>query len=250
MNDMEYKMLKPDGSLSEFVESFWMLINHSDKKKDIVIVPDGRIDVSYSATKPYHVALLGLETEPSSASIPAKSSIFAISFKLMAIEYIFDGKFSSLLNSAYQLPLGYLGITQKDLKNFDDFCTQAGNYLKQCLPTTVDQRKQKLFQLIYESHGSIPVAELAESVSWNSRQINRYFNNSFGLSLKAYCNILRFRASFQQIKEGKLFPEQHFTDQAHFIKDVKKYSGVTPKELSKNSQDRFIQITVIPPKKS
>lgn len=250
MNDMEYKMLKPDDTLSEFVESFWMLINHSEKQKDIVIVPDGRIDVSYSAVKPYDVALLGLETEPSAASIPAKGSIFAISFKLLAIEYIFDGKFSSLLNSAYQLPPGYLGITPKDLKSFDDFCTQAGNYLRQCLPATVDQRKQTLFQLIYESNGSMPVAGLSEAASWSSRQINRYFNNSFGLSLKAYCNILRFRASFQQLKEGKLFPEQHFTDQAHFIKDVKKYSGVTPKELSKNKQGRFIQIAVIPPEKS
>jgi AraC-like DNA-binding protein len=86
---------------------------------------------------------------------------------------------------------------------------------------------------------------MSEQVHWSSRQINRYFNQLFGLSLKAYCNILRFRASFQHIKEGKLFPEQNFTDQAHFIKEIKKFSGVLPKELSKNKDDRFIQFSTL-----
>ncbi len=36
--------------------------------------------------------------------------------------------------------------------------------------------------------------------------MNRYFNQEYGISLKTYCNILRFRASFRHIKEGKLYP--------------------------------------------
>jgi AraC-like DNA-binding protein len=91
----------------------------------------------------------------------------------------------------------------------------------------------------------MPVKELSEKVYWSSRQINRYFNQQFGVSLKAYCNILRFSASFKHISEGKLFPGQNFTDQNHFIKETKKYAGVTPKELSKNKNDRFIDITAI-----
>ena len=89
------------------------------------------------------------------------------------------------------------------------------------------------------------VKELSEKVYWSSRQINRYFNQQFGVSLKAYCKILRFGASFKNISEGKLFPEQNFTDQNHFIKEIKKYAGVTPKALSKNKDDRFINIAAI-----
>jgi AraC-like DNA-binding protein len=91
------------------------------------------------------------------------------------------------------------------------------------------------------------VTELSEKVSWSSRQINRYFNQQFGLSLKAYCGILRFRASFPNIKEGKLFPEQNFSDQSHFIKEVRKLAGVSPKELMKNKNDRFIQFSALTP---
>ena len=89
------------------------------------------------------------------------------------------------------------------------------------------------------------VKELSEKVYWSSRQINRYFNQQFGISLKAYCNILRFGSSFKHISEGKLFPEQNFTDQNHFIKEIKRYAGVTPKELSKNKDGRFINIAAI-----
>ena len=44
---------------------------------------------------------------------------------------------------------------------------------------------------------------------------------------------------------GKTFPELNYTDQNHFIKEVKKFSGVVPKELSKNKNDRFVLLSVL-----
>jgi AraC-like DNA-binding protein len=94
----------------------------------------------------------------------------------------------------------------------------------------------------------MPVKELADKVFWSSRQINRYFNEQFGISLKAYCNILRFKNSLHHIKDGQLFPDLDFADQAHFIKEVKRFSGVVPKELFKNRNDRFILLSALPKK--
>lgn len=116
---------------------------------------------------------------------------------------------------------------------------------KEILPQKVDERKHKLFELIYASKGEISVSELSAKAGWSSRQINRYFNVQFGLSLKAYCDILRFRTSLAHIAVGKLFPELDFTDQSHFIKEIKKYSGVLPKDLSKNRDDRFVLLSVL-----
>jgi AraC-like DNA-binding protein len=144
------------------------------------------------------------------------------------------------------LPAGYWGITAADLHNFDLFCTRVTGILKTLITQKPDSRKQQLFELIYSSKGSLTVKELSAKVFWSSRQINRYFNQQFGLSLKVYCNILRFRASLEHIKSGKLFPEENFTDQAHFIREVKKYAGVTPGELFKNKNDRFIQFSARP----
>lgn len=246
---LKYLVAKPE--LADFVESFWYLENDSDKGKEIIVIPDGRVDlfISHSREQGFHITLSGLESEAECVIFEANTLIFAISFNLLSIDYILEHSISSLLNGITVLPPDFWGFGQEDLSNFESFCSKASHIIQGILDRkTIDPRKQKLFELIYENQGELTVRELSEAVNWSERQINRYFNNSFGISLKSYSTILRFRASFSQIKEGKLFPEQNFTDQAHFIREVKKFSGVTPKELYKNTNDRFIQFSTLPPK--
>lgn len=150
-----------------------------------------------------------------------------------------------VLNGGKNLSDEIWQFEETDLNTFENFCSKATQIIKGIFIENIDNRKTKLFDLIYSSKGSLSVQELSDNVFWSSRQINRYFNQQFGISLKAYCNILRFGSSFKPISEGNLFPDQNFTDQNHFIKEIKKYSGVTPKELSKNVEDRFMDITAI-----
>lgn len=250
-NELTYRLVKPKAELSGFVESFWCLENHSDSGKEIIVVPDGRVDlfVSHSIAEGFHITLSGLESEAECVIFEGKTLIFAISFKLPAIEYLLHQPISSLLNEISVLPADFWGFKEADLADFDAFCGKASAILSEILAETpIDPRKQKLFDLIYSTQGELSVKELAEQVHWSERQINRYFNEQFGISLKSYATILRFRASFSHIKEGKLFPEQNFADQAHFIREVKKFSGVTPKDLHKNTNDRFIQFSTLPRK--
>jgi AraC-like DNA-binding protein len=244
----ELKTTQPATGLADFVESFWMIRNESANAREIVVLPDGRFDIIFSvaANQPFHATLRGLDTQPDQASIPAHMVMFAVSFKLLAIEYLLDIKMASVLNEGRRLPPGFWNITADDLGNFETFCQKISATMLGLVKTGIDNRKQKLFRLIYASNGSLTVQELAGSVGWSSRQINRYFNEQFGISLKAYCNIFRFRASLQQIRDGKLFPEQNFADQTHFIKEIKRFSGVVPKELAKNQNDRFILLSALP----
>ncbi|HEY9259786.1 AraC family transcriptional regulator [Chitinophaga sp.] len=243
-----FKMKPPSAGLSDFVESFWMLENEAAQQKEIVVLPDGRFDIifSYAEEEPFHAILRGLDTEPGQHAIPAKQVMFAISFKLLAIEYLLDIKAAGVLNNASILPDNFWNVTKEDLGDFDALCSKVSASMLMLVKPDIDSRKQQLFDLIYTSSGALSVKELSEKVFWSSRQINRYFNQQFGISLKAYCNILRFRASLQHIKEGQLFPEQDFADQTHFIKEIKKFSGVVPKELSKNANGRFILLSALP----
>lgn len=246
-NDFYYKFIKPDKSLADFVESIGMFHNSSDKAKEVVVMPDGRIDLFFwkSASEPFHVILTGLETEPKQRSIPPQTLFFDINFKPLAVEYILHTSIADFLNSAKELSNNFWSFSVDDLKDFDAFYLKASQKITALLPAAIDERKRKLFELIYSSNGEMSVKELSEKVFWSSRQINRYFNQQFGLSLKAYCNILRFRASLEHIAQGKLFPELNFSDQTHFIKEIKKFSGVVPKELSKNKNDRFVLLSVL-----
>lgn len=246
---LEFRVIKPDRELSDFVESYWMLSNSSEQEQEVVVLPDGRIDIFFSlaSTHSYDVIIRGLDTEPSASTITPRSRIFAVSLTLLAAEYVLHTSVASLLNTGERSPTDFWGISADDLYDFDRFRQKVSAHITSLIKEKVDERKRKLVAMLCASQGSIPVSELAETVGWSSRQINRYFTQWFGLPLKAYCNILRFRASFGHLKEGKLFPEHNFTDQAHFIHEVKKYAGVAPKELSKNAKDRFIQFSLMPP---
>ncbi len=246
-NNFYHKFITPDKSIADFVESVGMFHNPSDEAKEVVVMPDGRVDLFFwqTASQPFQILLIGLETAPEQRSIPPKTLAFIISFKPLAVEYILHTSIADLLNSAKELPDDFWGFNVDDLKDFDAFYTKAVQTITARLPSAVDERKRKLFEAIYASNGELSVAALSQTVFWSSRQMGRYFNQQFGLSVKAYCTILRFRASLKHIAQGKLFPELAFADQTHFIKEIKKFSGVVPKELAKNKNDRFILLSVL-----
>ncbi|ADB38346.1 helix-turn-helix domain-containing protein [Spirosoma linguale] len=241
---LNYKLTKPDDSLAEFVYCFSSLQNLS-ASHEAVIIPNGKIDLMFSKTADdqLRISLLGLETKPKYARQDV-SNFFSISFNPLAVEYIFRFPIADILDNGKLLPAGFWGFNPNDLNDFDTFCTKAFEKIYSLLPIDIDERKRKLFNLIQRTNGEGSIKEIAEAVSWSERQINRYFNQQFGLSLKAYCTILRFQASLPHIKGGTLFPQLNFTDQPHFIKEIRKLSGVSPKELFKNQNDRFLQFLV------
>ncbi len=243
----DIKFIAPDPSISVFVESIGMFRNPTDEPKEITILPDGRIDLFFwSAEKqPFQVVLNGLETAPEQRMVTPKMQAFVISFKPLAMEYIFKFPLAAYLNHTKVLPTNFWGFSVEDLQDFDAFYEKISSKVSSLLPRQIDERKRKLFELIYESQGVMSVQELSDHSCWSSRQINRYFNAQLGLSLKTYCSILRFRASLAHIANGKLFPELNFSDQAHFIKEVKRLSGAVPKTLSKNENDRFVLLSVL-----
>lgn len=242
-NGLQYKFVQPDKSLSDFVYCFSLLQNLSGVS-DGVIIPNGKIDLHFSKTRDSlpRVSLVGLETKPK--PFPKQNNdavIFSISFNPLAVEYVLRYPIAGILNSGKMLANDFWDFSTDDLDDFDALCKKVSQKIRSLLPEEVDERKRKLFEFIFEANGEMSVKALAEKVFWSARQINQYFNQQFGLSLKAYCSILRFQASLEHIKEGRLFPQLNYYDQSHFIKEIKRLSGASPKELFKNQNSRFLQ---------
>lgn len=241
----DYTFTRPGKSLTDFVDRFSSLYNLSDLDEG-VIIPNGKIDLIFFKTtgNQFHITLMGLETKPKLMPRQNISVFFAVSFNPLAIEYILRDSIADILNTGKLLPDDFWDFSIDDLNNFELFCEKASKKILSLVPAEIDDRKRKLFELIFAANGEISIKELSETIFWSQRQINRYFNNKFGISLKAYCEILRFQASLFHIKEGNLYPQLNFTDQSHFIKEIKKLSGVSPKELFKNQNGRFLQFLV------
>jgi AraC-like DNA-binding protein len=241
----QHKLARPDKTIADFVYSFSSIQNLSDIS-EAVIIPNGRIDLSFYKTSDgqFHISLLGLETKPKMTPRQNISTFFAINFNPLAVEYILRHPIADILDKGKPLPQNFWDFSVDDLNDFDTFCQKASQKILSLLPKEIDERKRKLFKLVFEANGEISVKELSEKVFWSARQINQYFNQQFGISLKVYCSILRFQASLSHIKEGKLFPQLNYYDQSHFIKEIKRLSGASPKELFKNENRRFLQFLV------
>ena len=197
-NDLQLKIIQPDPALSQFVGSFWMLVNDSDSDRDIATLPDGKVDVlfSYSDKEPFNAMLMGLDRQSSLAVFSARTIIFAVSFKLLAVEYILQTSIAGRLNNPTHLQDNFWDISINDLHDFEHFVRKISEKLLHILNgKNVDDKKRRLFEYIYSSNGSMTVKELSEKSFWTSRQINRYFHQYIGMSLKEYCNILRFEAT-------------------------------------------------------
>lgn len=193
--DLQYRQKKPDKSLANFVDSFWVLQNQSATDEG-VIVPNGKIDLFFSKTpdNEFCVTLMGLETKPKPLANQDVSIVFAVSFNPLAMEYILQRSVADILDSGMRLPNNFWNFNIDDLNDFEVFCKKATQQIQSVLPKEIDNRKVKLFELLFATDGEISVKELSEKIFWSSRQINRYFNEQFGVSLKTYCKIIRFRA--------------------------------------------------------
>ncbi len=242
-NSLHHQFILPDKSISDYVYGFSMVQN-MQTVKDAVLIPNGKIDLFFSkeTDNQFSIALIGLETKPKPLPKNDHATMFSINFNPLAIEYLFQESIADILDSGKFLPDNFWDFSIDDMNDFELFCKKASQKIQSLLPKEIDGRKRKLFEFIFAANGEISVKELSEKVFWSARQINKYFNQQFGLSLKVYCNILRFQASLVHIKEGKLFPKLNYYDQSHFIKEVKKLSGASPKELFKNQNNRFLQL--------
>mgnify|MGYP001062831279 CR=1 FL=1 len=249
---MNYYQQTAIESLKEYIRCFWWLDNDSSKNIDYTILPDGFFDiiVRFDTYDYESTVLTGTYTKEIEVVIPPNQQLFGIQFKLPAAEYLFGESIAPLLNSEKKLPDDFWNLNAIDFIEKLDTIDKLSSIISQEIDNqnNIDDRKILLFRLLSQTKGNESVGYYADQVFWSSRQINRYFNKTFGLSLKSYCNILRCSAAFKDIKNGDLLSNQNYYDRSHFNKEIKKYTNHTPKNLSINENDRFLQISIIPNK--
>lgn len=242
---MKYREIEPNGFLNNFVKCFWYY-ETTDTETHHTILPDGYFDLiaEFENEILTTVKLTGIWTKPKDIQIPKNTKFFAIRFKLIAIEYIFQKEIKSILDEIVNLHFSFWNIDKFKSDEFERFATEITSNLDTSIKhlKQIDDRKLKLFDLVYEQKTKT-VAEISSKVFWSSRQINRYFQTQFGVTLKEFLNIVRCNATYEEISNGILNPNSDYFDQAHFIKEIRKYTGATPKVLNQNKNDRFLQLS-------
>ena len=240
---IDYAEHQPAELLQPFMFTFWKTQNTSGKESHYTIIPDAGIELIFSInpTQPLQVTLFGLSTHLLEIRIPDQAVLFGIRFKLLAVEYLLQTRLPTNSSQPLSMEFGHLKLhTQTSLASFAE--SMGALLEKNVHSRAIDPRKRKLLELVYQSKGSLSVHELSLETDWAARQMNRYFKTSFGLPLKEYLSQLLFFSFLPQIGQGDFYPQLYYYDQSHLIRQSKKQTGHTPKQLYQQRKARFVQV--------
>lgn len=104
-----------------------------------------------------------------------------------------------------------------------------------------ERQKDKLIleavRLIYASGGTIRISELNARLNISQSPFEKRFRRLVGTGPKKFASVVRFNKVLEGLGQGRsltqLCYEHDFFDQAHFIKDFKRFTGETPEAFGK-----------------
>ncbi len=241
------KQVISNTKLSTFVKSFWYYENAKNDFQKFSILPDGCfvLLMDFVEGKRKSAYLTGLWNTKIDVTVRPLTEVYAIRFKPLAAEYIIKYKIAELLNTGIKIPNEDYSFFKNINSNYHDFTSFVDSnsiILRSIIEKgeAVDSRKQKLFDALFKNNGAVSLKQLSEEVAWSDRQIRRYFNKIYGLSIKEYADILRLNSTYKDLVKGEHYPQtDYFFDQSHFIKEIRKFTGVKPKTLIKNKASDF-----------
>jgi AraC-like DNA-binding protein len=158
------------------------------------------------------------------------------------VEDIFDHLASQLIDSLF---------TTDDLATRADVLEQF--LLAQILPVELNPLLKTALELIEQNKATtLAVNHLSTSLHVSEATLYRVFMEHIGQSPKAYCQTIRFRQALSNLvarpkdKLTQLAYLHDYYDQAHYTKDIKQFTGHTPKQLMQKSSHEQNELIWIP----
>jgi len=104
-----------------------------------------------------------------------------------------------------------------------------------------DDRIQQAISLILQHDGKVTIKNLLDQLYITERTFERNFMSQVGLTPKQFARIIQFQSSLSQMTKAnydrllEIGHDSGFSDQSHFIRAFKKYTGQTPSYYLKQS---------------
>lgn len=257
---MNYQTFEPHSDLESIVKCYWTL--EVPAQKDVqrqLIIPDGCIEMifilgddikRYTSEDEFILQpremILGQITESFYIKPTGYVNSFAVRFYPYGLANFVATPIKNLANketplkllfgeeTSYQL--GQKIIEATDTKNRIEII--EGFLLNRLSGKTIISKIVKTtIDAIYSTKGSTSIGAIIEDDLSKRRQLERKFIKQIGISPKQLGKMIRLQTVLkiflnQQIETfTEIAYESGYYDQAHFNKDFKEFTGITPKEF-------------------
>jgi AraC-like DNA-binding protein len=265
---VKIKEYKPCRELRPYVELFWTGNFNIDSAGLLSqrVVPYGYVELiihlsddhcellqgSFHSPSPDYT-LIGLFTKHYDVHFRKHVRVFGIRFKP-------EGIYNAFRVPASEVHQGFADMESFTGSHFREFCSSLRESVshpgmisltEKYLLKRLNSSRLNLYylniaaEIIRQKNGVISMNELAGKVFISTRQLEREFKQKLGISPKSYMRIARLNEVNRKINSGEridlteLSYTAGYSDQAHFIRDFREFTGESPKVfLSK--RDEFL----------
>lgn len=260
---MNYQVFEPCKDLSSLVKCYWTLESHKEPSTEKqTIVPDGCMEMIFHYGDLYKQYLengncilqpkcfvVGQLTRPLEIEPTGETGIFSVRFYPEGFLPFATMPIKDMENKAISLEqlFGNEGLKIEQLivnaASTPEKILQIETFLMSRLISleTIDNIIKSTIETILTAHGQLSVSVLSKQNNINRRQLERKFSAAIGLSPKQLSKTIRLQNTLKLLINKKftsltaLAYEGDYYDQAHFIKDFREFTGLTPKEFYGNN---------------
>lgn len=260
---MDYRTYEPHADLRALVKCHWTLEVPAEMSGSRQrILPDGCLDMIFILGDDIRrilpdggfvlqprAMILGQVTEPFDVEPEGRVDSFAVRFHPHGFSGFATTPIKELVNK--ETPLGAVfgpavsdELEQRMIRaaGTDERITIAEEFLLRRLKEGphVDDLIRRTVDTILASKGSASINTIVQEDPAKRRMLERKFRDRIGVSPKQLCKVIRLQAALQLMldrRDAKLTHVAHeseYYDQAHFVKDFKEFTGMTPKEFGGN----------------
>jgi len=261
---MGYHKIQPLDRLRPYVESIWLQEDLRDASREAfaptTIIPTTRIDMLFFYRDPFveihgcektvlpRFFLLGQKTCSNHVAASGQTGVIIFSFKPCGAAPFFNLPLNRCKDQA--IPLRDFLSPQKIDPIEDQVLHTASNLEKVAILQNflVNQLQENAFDAlilrsahqINRQRGRVQIDDLARTACLGRRQYERRFRQSIGLSPQKFASIIRFQKALLMQQQNwhwaDIITACGYYDQSHFIREMKAYSGLSPRRILTDPQ--------------
>ncbi|HEY4064311.1 MAG TPA: AraC family transcriptional regulator [Puia sp.] len=244
---MEVRYPRPSERLLPYVQSILVVENQQVVAPFVLpLFANGTPTLLFStvpgqiATNTDHLLLFGQTVLPETLLLPGNFKIFAYFLKPYALSILFNVSASELVDRPVCLDLvtGRSQLQDRLLNatSTDQTLQLIDEYLLSRI-TAIRREDKRLIYAVEKIHGDPRknvLKEIRQELYMTERTFERMFEREIGVSPVLFRRISQFSKAFRQVNERTL-PDlstityrNGYTDQSHFIRAFKEFTGFTP----------------------
>ncbi|MEW6195569.1 MAG: helix-turn-helix domain-containing protein [Bacteroidota bacterium] len=256
---IKYEQFKPTEHLKNYVKFFWFVEGTNSKTFDVIadgcpgiVFHQAENGLFMNQTKKLStIFLYGQTVRPIEMNAEGKFRIIGLHLHPHVMKSLFGFNANELTDTCIDLNLlldpsnmnlsEQLIITQSVEKQIHII----SEYLFQIIKKNnvlIDELMHFAVHHLIKSNGKVRLRELQRMLNLSERTFERKFEQYVGISPSLFARICRFQSSLIQLKNKNYYKlsdvayENSYSDQPHFTRSFKEFTGQSPSKFQKQSQ--------------